>query len=116
VSGVQELPAFGYGVEFDNYANLGTDPSERHIGVIQDTIDAHLARVDDPRTEDNAWHACLVQYANGRVVVLVDGNPVLDYTLPVAGYAHNGVGFPGATGGGTNDHVIDGVQLRVPQA
>lgn len=104
----------GYGIEFDNWYNGDfKDPSANHIAIIKDSVNNHLAYVNDPRTEDNLWHSALVQFDNGRVVVLVDGGIVLDYQINNVDYSYSGIGFSSATALAMNDHVIDDFVIRL---
>jgi len=106
------VPVSGYGVEFDNYLG-SSDPSERHIALVEDTTDHHLAWVNDERTEDNTWHSAQVDFAFGDISVMVDDGVVLSYSIPDPDYSYAGIGFGAGTGGLTNNHVIDDFIVEV---
>ena len=64
-----------------------------------------------PDIEDAQWHTVVVEVSESNVSVSIDGNSYLNTTL--SGYfdfpAH--VGFSAATGGLTNDHIIDALTV-----
>lgn len=98
----------GYGIEFDGWENYEySDPSENHIALIDTTTSTHMASVDDPRTEDNLWHIARVEFDDGRVVVSVDNEKVLEHIISKPDYAYSGVGFSAGTGWANNNQVID---------
>jgi len=110
----------GYGIEFDNWKNSGSDfgegfppdPSANHLAVIEDHIGNHVAHVDDARTEDNLWHHVRVEVGVDSVTVTVGGGQVLAWE-GFLDRTYGGLGFGGGTGQATNDHVVDDVSIFV---
>jgi parallel beta-helix repeat protein len=102
----------GYAVEFDNYQN-GGEPSANHIAITQNSAYNHLALVNDPRTEDNAWHHVRVEVTYTSISVYVDGPMVLGMILAsgTLDMTYGGFSFSGATGGLNNNHRVDNVQI-----
>jgi len=107
--------AEGYAVEFDVYHNGEyNDPGgEEHIAVLKDGVDNHLAYyvASDGEIEDNQWHNVKVVFDNGTISVYFDGSlkvscQITDYTPDYYYF-----GFTAATGSGTNDHLIDNVNV-----
>jgi murein DD-endopeptidase MepM/ murein hydrolase activator NlpD len=107
----------GYGIEFDEYwndndysdyggPNINDPTGAPHIAIIKDNPSNHLAYVEDLRIGDNAWHSVSVVTDWSSITVYMDSDEVLrwDGTLD---RTHGGLGFAGATGGYTNQHLID---------
>lgn len=105
--GYQGLP--GWTVEVDTYYNRGRDPtSEDHVSVhIDGDVAAPVTWAALPDMEDGQWHELHVQ-ANGTwFTVSVDGVTYIDEEIEGLTEFPSYVGFSAATGGKTNDHLID---------
>ncbi|RLG84908.1 MAG: hypothetical protein DRO39_06835 [Thermoprotei archaeon] len=103
----------GYGVQFDCWKN-DLDPSERHVAIIKDSVDNHLAYYNTDKVEDNEWHDVVdyVEADTGRIVVFLDGEKIIDYDAgSPLDTAYGYVGFGAGTGGATNWHVVKGFAL-----
>ena len=103
----------GWTIEFDTYENSKWDPtSEDHLAFMFDgAMETVQAWSVLPDIEDAQWHTVIVEVSKSNVSVSIDGNSYLNTTL--SGYfdfpAH--VGFSAATGGLTNDHIIDALTV-----
>ncbi|MFM2245814.1 MAG: hypothetical protein RL071_1888, partial [Pseudomonadota bacterium] len=105
----------GYGFEVDTYFNGDTDGSENHVAVVNAaTMGVFSETSSVPEFEDTGWHTALVRYESGRVRAWVDGTLRIDTT--VSGYTASEwlIGFTAATGGATNYHLIDDVDVGCP--
>ncbi|MFH0816316.1 MAG: hypothetical protein V1934_05825 [Methanobacteriota archaeon] len=115
-------PAEGYGVELDTYCNQNignepyTNPPENHayLGIIQNTPWNHLATVAEPRVRDAeaAGHHIKVNVDNKLISVYIDDmdNAILTWTGEID-RGHGGFGFGAGTGGRTDNHWIDNVEI-----
>jgi hypothetical protein len=110
-SGGDDCTAAGYGIEFDSYGGNPGDPSNHHIALIKDSTSNHLAYIDDLRVNDNEWHHVKVEIETGSVTVELDGEQVLTWQGSLD-TSYTAFGFGGATGGGTDWHIIDDVILE----
>ena len=103
----------GWTIEFDTYHNSKWDPTtEDHVAFMFDgAVDAVEAWAALPDIEDAQWHTVVIEVSEPRVTVSVDGTVYIDSEL--SGHfdfpAH--VGFSAATGGLTNDHIIDALTV-----
>jgi len=98
----------GYGVEFDNYQNWEiNDPSGNHI-ALKDKFSRHLAYVNDLRTEDNLWHAVVINIGYSNVTISLDSEIVLTWSGELD-RTNTYLGFAGACGEDTNWAIIDDV-------
>jgi hypothetical protein len=101
----------GYGIEFDNYENSDfSDPTERHIALIKDSVVNHLRSAVDQRTEDNQWHQVKVEVNTRSIVVYVDGDQVINFDGDID-TNYGGLGFSAATWSCNNWHLIDDVRI-----
>ena len=104
--------AKGYGIEFDSYENTGfSDPTERHIALIKDSVANHLRLVGDQRAADDQWHQVKVDVSAKSIVVYVDGDQVITFYGDID-TTYGGLGFSAATGGSDNWHMIDDVRIN----
>ena len=114
ISPSEAAPVPGYGIEFDNYLNNGyggrNDPSSNHIALIKNDGSNHLMYVDDPRTEDNEWHVAKIVVGNSTIFVYVDDELVITWEGTID-RTYGGIGFSATTGGLTNWHIIDDVNI-----
>jgi hypothetical protein len=104
----------GWTVEVDNWYNGGIDPT------VEDHISVHLnGDVSNPRSwaalpdmEDGRWHTMRVQAIGAHFTASVDGvtyiNTLIGGLTDFPAY----VGFTAATGGATNLHLIDALEVR----
>ncbi len=106
--------AEGYAVEFDTHPNTH-DPSEEHIALIQNSASNHLSSwvATDGELENSGWHHATIQFQNGHVQVFLGGVKRLDYQIADYKSFSGYFGFTAATGGSTNNHCIDNINLRV---
>jgi len=107
----------GYGVEFDTYMNTErSDPSEEHIGIIQNVSSNHLHTVTlVPTTLKNGgMHDILIRFRNGAVQVWLNG--VLRLTHFISGYTplDGYFGVTSACGAAFNEHRIDDMRVSMP--
>lgn len=103
--------ASGYGVEFDNHENPEfSDPVERHIALIKDSVTNHLRSVGDQRTEDDQWHQVKVEVNTQSIVVYVDGDQVIMFEGDID-RNYGGLGFSAATWTYNDWHLIDDVRI-----
>jgi hypothetical protein len=101
----------GYGIEFDNYENSDfSDPIERHIALIKDSVVNHLRSAGDQRTEDNQWHQVKVEVNTLSIVAYVDGDQVINFEGDIL-KNYGGLGFSAATWSYNNWHLIDDVRI-----
>ncbi|MDD5528428.1 MAG: DUF2341 domain-containing protein [bacterium] len=109
---VSLAPVAGYGIEFDNWLNVW-DPSGNHIALLKDSCRNHLTYVNNMKTEDSLWHNASLNFQNGKVLLEVDNDTIINYTIVNPNYTFAGIGFSSATGGaGNNNHIIDNVIIR----
>ncbi|MFT5683644.1 MAG: hypothetical protein ACI8RZ_004576 [Myxococcota bacterium] len=103
----------GWTIEFDTYHNSKWDPTtEDHVAFMFDgavgTLETWAAL---PDIEDAQWHTVVIEVADPSVTVSIDGVAYIDTEL--TGHfdfpAH--VGFSAATGGLTNNHLIDALTV-----
>lgn len=106
-------PLPGWTIEFDTYHNSKWDPTtEDHVAFMFDgavgSIETWAAL---PDIEDAQWHTVVIEVSDPSVTVSIDGVDYIDTEL--TGHfdfpAH--VGFSAATGGLTNDHLIDALTV-----
>ena len=105
--GYQGLP--GWTVEIDTYYNRGTDPtSQDHVSVhIDGDVGSTETRAALPDMEDGQWHELRVQADGTWFTVTIDGTIYVDEDITALSEFPAYVGFSGATGGLTNDHLVD---------
>jgi hypothetical protein len=104
----------GFSVEVDTYFNGGVDPTSAHHVSLH--LDGNQGRVIAwaalPKMDDARWHDMRVTVDGDRVVVEIDGTVHLDTVVadlaPFEGY----IGFTGATGALTNEHLIDALRVE----
>lgn len=103
----------GWSIEVDTYYNDGQDPTEEdHLMFTFDgDVDDAATWAILPEMEDNGWHEMVVEVADPHVTVSIDGTTYIDEDL--SGYfafpAY--VGFTAGTGGATNRHLIDSLEV-----
>lgn len=103
----------GWVIEVDTYYNEDWDPTqEDHIAFM---FDGHQDQIEVwaplPEMEDTGWHNMTVSINAPRIRVEIDGTAYIDsdiygyYSFPAY------IGFTGATGGLTNNHLIDALTV-----
>lgn len=104
--GLDWFGASGYAVEFDSFVN-GADPPGEHVAVLGDSGELTFALTSVRGTH----HVAVDLNSLGEIRVALDGTSLIDYTIPgftpFAGF----YGFTAATGGLTDNHVIDNFAL-----
>ncbi|MCM1091615.1 MAG: Ig-like domain-containing protein [Butyrivibrio sp.] len=100
-----------YGIELDSYyGNLG-DPNGKHIAIIHNSTQKHIAYALDDRVDDSQWHNLTICYEDSHMSVLLDDEEVLTHDgveLPDKFY----LGISAATGAGMNRHLIKDFTLE----
>lgn len=103
----------GWSIEVDTHFNEGQDPTDQdHVMFTFDgDVDDPALWAVLPEMEDTGWHLMEVSVAAPRVTVAIDGVVYLDADL--AGFtAFPGyVGFTAGTGGLTNQHLVDSLEV-----
>ena len=106
----------GWSIEVDTwYNNEGyTDPTmEDHVSFHLDgDINSPSAWAEIPDMEDDLWHRALVEVVGDHVRVSIDGVLYIDETIAGLEPFNAYVGFTGATGGHTNYHWIDALEVE----
>jgi hypothetical protein len=110
--GYSGLP--GWSVEVDNYYNNGSDPTtDDHVSV---HINGVVGRAEVwralPDMEDGRWHTMRVRALGNRFTVVVDGTTYIDQNIAGLTNFPAYVGFTAATGGSTQNHRIDSLEVR----
>ena len=106
-------PLYGWNVEVDTFFSADLDPTEQdHVSFHFDgDVAGYEAYAELPEMEDEQWHEMVVEVTAPRVTISIDGVVYIDediegyYDFPAE------VGFTAATGGETNFHLIDGLQV-----
>jgi hypothetical protein len=70
-----------------------------------------LAWATLPEMEDNAWHTMDLSVVGSQVTVRIDGALTIDQSVPEIAPFSAYVGFTAATGGSTNYHLIDALEV-----
>ncbi|HCH66924.1 MAG TPA: hypothetical protein DFR83_29240 [Deltaproteobacteria bacterium] len=109
-----EGPALpGWSIEVDTFYNADADPTEEdHLMFTFDgDVDSAVIWSELPEMEDTGWHEMVVTVADPNVRVEIDGVVYLDEVAS----GHFGfpayVGFTAGTGGETNRHLIDSLEV-----
>jgi hypothetical protein len=103
----------GWSIEVDTYYNSEVDPtaSDHVMFTFDGDVDNVLLWAELPEMEDTGWHEMVVTVSDPNVRVEIDGVAYLDDA--VSGYfgfpAY--VGFTAGTGGQTNRHLIDSLEV-----
>lgn len=103
----------GWSIEIDSYYNGGYDPTEDdHVAFTFDgDVDGPAAWAALPEMEDTGWHRMVVRVLAPRVTVTVDGVTYIDQDVSGTFAFPAYVGFTAGTGGETNAHLIDALQV-----
>lgn len=107
------IPNEGYSVKLDTYTGRYCDivPGElvNYVAVKKnkDPYNSVLKAMEDSRVEDNQWHKVDIRFDNGRILVSIDGDLLIDYQIESPDYSYSTIGFHAITGDASNDQVID---------
>jgi hypothetical protein len=106
----------GWSIEIDTHFNSepdGLDPTAGdHIAFYFDGNLASIAAwAEVPEIEDTGWHTLRVTVAAPRVTIELDGSPVIDQDLDGHFDFMAWLGFTAGTGGMTNYHRIDSLEV-----
>lgn len=103
----------GWTIEVDNFRNSGFDPTgEDHVAFMFDgDVLGVQAWAVLPEMEDTGWHSMRITVAAPRVTVAIDGTTYIDQDIPGDYDFPAYVGFTAATGGSTNNHLIDALTV-----
>ena len=99
-------------IEFDTYHNAIDPTLVNHVAItLNGDPTNHLLWTETPTLENNAWHDIVLRIAGAQVTVLMDGVTVIDADVPGLDFKGGYIGFTGSTGGSTNYHRIDDLQI-----
>jgi hypothetical protein len=104
----------GWSVEIDTWYNGEyNDPTPNdHISVHVDGNASNvLAWAELPEMEDGLWHTMDLSVTGTRVTAAIDGTTYIDQDVPQITPFSAYVGFTAATGGSTNYHLIDALEV-----
>ncbi len=105
----------GWNIEVDTWYNSeNNDPTQDdhlsvHIDGVQSSYEAWSAL---PEMEDGAWHEMNVTVTGTWMTIEVDGAIYIDQDIPRLSAFPAYVGFTAATGGSTNYHLIDALEVE----
>jgi len=108
----------GWSIEVDTYFNDGQDPTEQdHLMLTFDgDVDDPAVWVVLPEMEDNGWHSMEVSVEAPFITIAIDEVIYIDQEITVGGDAVGFdfpayVGFTAGTGGLTNYHLIESLEV-----
>ncbi len=109
----QALGVSSLHIEFDTWWNPGTDPTmNAHVSVMRNgDHQSHLLWADYA-FEDLAWRDVVVETHGERVRVDISRVTVLNDIIPGFKFDGGWIGVSGSTGGATNYHRFDDLQIR----
>jgi hypothetical protein len=105
----------GWSIEVDTWYNSEhNDPTTGdHVSVhIDGDVDTPLAWAALPEMEDGGWHMGSVEVVGSHMRVWVDGTLYIDESISGLSTFDAYVGFTAATGGSTNYHLIDALEVE----
>ncbi len=107
-------PLPGWSVEVDTFFNEGQDPTESdHVAFSFDgNVGNQAAWAVLPEMEDTGWHTMEVTVLAPRVTITIDGVVYIDQDLTGNFSFPAYVGFTASTGGMTNEHLIDSLEVE----
>ena len=112
--GIGYLGMPGWSLEVDTWYNgENNDPTaEDHISFhIDGNVGSYEAWATLPEMEDGAWHQMDLTVIGTRVRAAIDGVVYIDQDVPRITPFSAYVGFTAATGGATNAHLIDALEV-----
>ena len=99
-------------IEFDTYHNAIDPTLGNHVAItLNGDPTNHILWTETPTLENNAWHDIVLRIEGIHVTVLMDGVTVIDADAPGLDFKGGYIGFTGSTGGSTNYHRIDDLQI-----
>lgn len=104
----------GWSIEVDTHYNEGQDPTpDDHLMFTFDgDVDDPAVWAALPEMEDTGWHTMVVDVTAPRVTVSIDGTTYIDQDVSGGSFAFDAyVGFTAGTGGLTNEHLIDSLEV-----
>ena len=102
----------GWSIEVDTYANAVDPTGADHVAMSFDGDAANpVVWAALPEMEDTGWHTMEVTVAAPRVTVTIDGTVYIDEEVSGITDFPAYVGFTAATGGSTNEHLIDALMV-----
>jgi len=106
------MPISGFHVEFDTWFNDYDPTAGNHFAITLDgdpTVSYFW--VDVPSLEDLAWRQIRIEVDSPDVTAFMDGQQIIQGTIP--GFVFDGgyVGVSGSTGWATNYHRFDNLQI-----
>ena len=102
----------GWTIEVDTYFNTNDPTQDDHIHFTFDgDVDDPAIWAALPEMEDTGWHQMSVQVVAPHVTVSIDGVAYIDADLSGNFAFPAYVGFTAGTGGETNYHLIDALQV-----
>ena len=109
--------ASGWGVEYDTWAN--GNETENHIAVANANGTIYATNDSIPELEDNGVFTCEVIFDHGYLEVYLENTSinypktkVIEYTFADSVQIDHFVGFTAATGGSTNNHIVDNLVIE----
>ena len=105
----------GWSIEVDTwYNNEHNDPtSADHVSVHFDgDVNSPTTWAALPEMEDGNWHRMRVDVLGTWITVAIDGTTYIDQDVPQLTSFPAYVGFTAATGGATNYHLIDALEVE----
>lgn len=110
-------PVSAFHIEFDTWYNSEPfiqDPpnQENHVAINQDGDPGrHDLWATVPTLEDLQWRHVVVEAIAQRIIVSLDGAPVIDGSIPNFSFDGGYIGVSGSTGWATNFHRFDNLQI-----
>jgi len=107
-------PLPGWSVEVDTFFNEGQDPTEAdHLAFSFDgNVGNPAVWAVLPEMEDTGWHTMEVLVMAPRVTIAIDGVVYIDQELTGNFSFPAYVGFTASTGGMTNEHLVDSLEVE----
>ena len=105
----------GWSIEVDTWYNAEhNDPtSADHVSVhIDGDVNSPLAWATLPEMEDGEWHRAMIDVEGAHMMVWIDEALYIDQTIAGLPAFDAYVGFTAATGGSTNWHLIDALEVE----
>jgi hypothetical protein len=104
----------GWSIEVDTHYNDGQDPTaaDHLMFTFDGDVDDPAVWAELPEMEDTGWHQMVVDVSAPRVSVSIDGTVYIDQDVSGGAFAFDAdVGFTAGTGGLTNEHLIDSLEV-----
>jgi len=104
----------GWSIEVDTYHNEEADPTEEdHLALTFDgDVDNPAAWAALPEMEDTGWHTMEVTVVAPNVHIEIDGVVYISDKLSGHFSFPAYIGFTAGTGGATNEHLIDALEVE----